>query len=638
MAFNRTTPIQQRLMRIILGTSGVVLLLTCTAFVTYELLTFRRTSVRELSVLGEIIATNSTAALAFDNQSDATEILAALRAERHIVAACLYDRDGRLFARYPADSPEGPFPPAPLADGYRFAAGRLVGFTPVVQARGSRRLGTLYLQSDLEAMYERLRLYGGIAILVITGSSLVAYTLSRKLQQQISRPILALAETARAVSDRQDYSVRAVKLDEDELGLLTDAFNHMLGQIEEQNLALQLAYDDLRQTQQLIMQQERLRAVGQMASGIAHDINNAISPAALYAESLLEREPDLSPRTRDYLTMIQRSLDDVAQTVSRLREFYRQREPLLALAPVAMNRLVEQAVELTRARWGDLSQQRGVLIEVKRELAPGLPVILGAESEIREALINLIFNAVDALSAGGIITVRTRLVGHHSAAGSTVARPLLCVEVTDSGPGMDEETKRRCLEPFFTTKGERGTGLGLAMVYGMVQRHNARIEIDSLPGRGTTMRLLFTLPDATVELPAEAAAGLRPRSPLRLLVVDDDPALLKSLGQTLAEDGHAIVACGGGQDGIDAFRAAQRAGRPFAAVITDFGMPQVDGAQVAAAVKSASPSTPVFLLTGWGQFFGTEEDLSSRIDRVLNKPPKLRELREALATVPAPAG
>lgn len=634
MATQRATPIQQRLMRIILGTSSVVLLLTCAAFVTYELVTFRQTSVRELSVLGEIIATNSTAALAFDNQADATETLAALRAEKHIVAACLYDKDGQLFSRYPAEAEESAFPAAPEAEGYRFADGHLSGFTPVTQVRGGQRLGTLYLKSDLEAMYERLRLYGGIALLVIAGASLVAYLLSRKLQRQISGPILALADTARAVSDRQDYAVRAVKDSDDELGLLTDAFNHMLGQIQEQNRALQLAYDNLRQTQQLIMQQERLRAVGQMASGIAHDINNALSPASLYTESLLEREPHLSARSRDYLTLIRRSLDDVAQTLRRLREFYRPREPFLPLMPVALNRLVEQAAELTRARWGDLSQQRGVTISVHLELAAGLPVILGAESEIREALINLIFNAVDALPGGGTIRLSTGLRDVTGAEGGPAPTRRVCVAVSDTGLGMDEETKRRCLEPFFTTKGERGTGLGLAMVYGTVQRHGATIEIDSAPGQGTTLRLLFPLPASELTLPAALPAELPPPSPLRLLVVDDDPALLKSLTRALVDDGHEVVACDSGRSGIEAFLAAQQSGHRFAAVITDLGMPEADGAQVARAIKGAAPATPVFLLTGWGENLAAEGATSPPVDRILNKPPKLRELREALASIP----
>ncbi len=631
MAF-QDKPIRQKLMAINLGTSGVVLLLTCTVFLAYDFLSFRQAALRQLSTLGDIIATNSTGVLAFANQGEATEILAALRAEPDIVSACLYTPDSQIFARYPAGLADADFPPSPGANGYRFEAGNLVGFTPVVQVKG-QRLGTLYLKSDMVALYDRLRLYAFIAILVIAGSSLVAYVLSRKLQQQISQPILALAETAQAVSDRRDYSVRARKFGEDELGLLTAAFNHMLGQIEEQNLALQQAYDDLRQSQQVITQQERLRALGQMASGIAHDINNAISPAALYAESLLERESNLSPRARDYLTTIQRAIDDVAQTVSRLRDFYREREPQLTLAPVSLNELAAQVAELTRAHWINIAQQRGVTLDLQLELMPTPPVVLGIESEIREALTNLVFNAVDAMPKGGTITIRTSLANERTEAHPSAPFLFAGVEVADTGVGMDEETQRRCLEPFFTTKGERGTGLGLAMVYGTMRRHDARIEIDSAPGHGTTIRLLFPLPTTTVELPLPAGRGPVTSAPLRLLVVDDDLVLLKSLAATLADDGHEIAAVGGGQAGIDTFLAALQSGRPFSAVITDLGMPHVDGRQVAGAVKAASPATPVFLLTGWGHAMAAEGEIPAHVDRMLTKPPKLRELREALASV-----
>src|SRR5438876_4143604 len=240
----KDTPIQRKLMTVILLTSGTVLLLTCAAFFAYEFLTYRRATVRELSTLGEILAANSTAALAFDNQADAKEILAALKAQRHIVSACLYDKAGGLFATYPENLPADAFPAAPEEDGYRFAHSYLAAFQPVVQ--GSKRLGTLYLKSDMGAMYERFRLYGGIAVVVIVVSLLVAYTLSRVLQQQISQPILALAETARAISDRRDYSVRATKLGQDEVGLLTDAFNQMLTQIHEQNGALRESEERVR--------------------------------------------------------------------------------------------------------------------------------------------------------------------------------------------------------------------------------------------------------------------------------------------------------------------------------------------------------------------------------------------------------
>jgi len=627
----QNTPIRRKLMGIILGTSAVVLLITCSAFVTQEYITFRRTAAQQLATLGEVIATNSTAALAFDNQEDATEILGALKAERHIVAACLYGPTQKIFAVYPANASLSLFPDRPEKDGYRFEGGHLVGFAPVAELKG-RRLGTLYLHSDMGAMYERLRWYVGVALLVVIVCGVVAYTLSRKLQQQISRPILALAETARAVSDRRDYAVRAEKLGEDELGLLTDAFNHMLGQIQQQNLALQQAYDNLRRTQQAITQQERLGALGQMASGIAHDINNAISPASLYIESLLAKELNLSPRAREYLTTIQRAIDDVAETVSRLREFYRPREAQLVLTPVDLNQMIDHVVDLTRVRWKNIAQQRGVVIEVKLDQAPELPPIVGVGSEIREALTNLIFNALDAMPEGGVLTLRTRFPQRAITRG-IADEPFVGLEISDTGIGMDEETKRRCLEPFFTTKGERGTGLGLAMVYGTLRRHQAQIEIESAVGQGTTMRLLFPLPPK--EMVPVANSIPSSHHPLhRILLVDDDRVLLRSVREALEEDGHEVTTANGGQEGIDLFFAGRSAGRPFAVVITDLGMPKVDGREVARVVKTASPKTAVLLLTGWGMRLTAEGDIPPGVDRVLNKPPKVRDLRAALSSLP----
>lgn len=231
-------PIRRKLITIILLTSLVVMILMCVSFFTYGFLTFRQAMLRQLSTIGEVIAANSTAALAFDNQDDAKEILVALKAERHIVAASLYDKEGKLFSKYPADLPPTAFPRAPGKDGYRFEHSSLDGFQPVVQG-DNRRLGTLYLKFDTGAvMHDWLRVSISIALAVIAVVILVAYLLSRKLQQQISKPILALAETAKAVYDRQDYSVRAKKIGEDELGLLTDAFNQMLGQIQARDAAL----------------------------------------------------------------------------------------------------------------------------------------------------------------------------------------------------------------------------------------------------------------------------------------------------------------------------------------------------------------------------------------------------------------
>ncbi len=397
--------------------------------------------------------------------------------------------------------------------------------------------------------------------------------------------------------------------------------------------ALESAYRELHTTQHALIQQERLRALGEMASGIAHDINNAISPVGLYVQSLLEREPGLSDKARNYLTTIQRAVDDVADTVARMRDFYRPREPELRLARVALNSLIQHVVELTRPRWSDVPQKKGLMIRLQLDLDEALPEIMGSEGEIRDALTNLIFNAVDAMPDGGTLTLRTR---QETSGRGTQIEKRVWVEVADTGVGMDEATRQRCLEPFYTTKGERGTGLGLAMVYGMVQRHSAELEIDSGVGQGTTVRVAF-IPHQPV-LPEDTLAprSVAPALDLRILLVDDDPFLIKSVSEVLEEDGHAVVTADGGENGINAFMAARLRGSPFDLVITDLGMPYVDGRKVAAAVKSASPGTPVVMLTGWGRRLIADKEIPTHVDRVLSKPPKLAELRAALAELTAP--
>lgn len=409
------------------------------------------------------------------------------------------------------------------------------------------------------------------------------------------------------------------------LGIIVDVTEYD-GELYE---ALQRAYDDLRNTRDAVMQHERLRVLGQMASGIAHDINNALSPVKLYLQLLLEDEPGLSEQSRSRLKTIRGAVDDVSETVARIREFYRLREPQLTLAPVNLNELVEQIVELTRPRWRDIPQQRGIAIETRAELDSAIPPILGTENEIREALTNLIFNAVDAMPTGGALTLRTGTSADDSG-GSNVRR--VYVEVTDNGSGMDEETRRRCLEPFFTTKGERGTGLGLAMVYGVMQRNNAGIEIESALGSGTTVRLRFGLAGRTPTSPDQPGPRTTPPSPLRILVIDDDPLVVEALRDTLARDGHQVATSEGGEAGLQRFHEALSRSETFDLVFTDLGMPHVDGSHVASAVKAESPSTPVVLLTGWGRRMVADGDMPPHVDRILSKPPDVTELRDIVAS------
>ena len=318
--------------------------------------------------------------------------------------------------------------------------------------------------------------------------------------------------------------------------------------------ALQGAYQDLRETQQTVMQQERLRALGQIASGIAHDINNALSPAALYTQSMLSHEPNLTDRSREQLAVIQRAIDDVARTVQRMRAFYMPRGLELTLAPVDLNQSVMQVIDLTRARWSNIPQERGVVMKVETES--------GTRSAGDPRRGERVARRVDQPAAE---RRRRDARGRHHRRCARASWPRddqVVVEVQDNGIGMSETTRSRCLEPFFTTKGERGTGLGLPMVFGMVQRHGGDLEIDSELGRGTTMRLIFpraptgmTVARTAARRTAEAAAPAADRR--------RSAAAAFSLRDALELDEHEVVTADGGQAGIDAFALAVKAGDHF---------------------------------------------------------------------------
>src|SRR5580704_2162095 len=586
----RNLSIKWKLTLIIMAATTVALLLISGAFTAYESITFRQAMSHDISTLAEIIGNQSTAALTYNDQPTATEILATLSAKKNIVAAGIY-KDGQLFARYPADAGEM-LPPNPRPGKPRFEDDYLVFAHPILL--NGETIGTIYLKSDSKQLHERLWRYAGIILLFMVASWAVTFLLSASLQKIISQPISHLAETARAVSKEKNYSVRAVKRSEDELGQLMDVFNEMLQQIQERDAALrqahdrlekrveertrdlqleiaerqraqealqkqlasmsllnqiaqaiserqdlsnilqavlrqveegalvdlggvfllepqsetltvaavrersegasaksgiepgmtlsldeaglarcrggetvyiadtgktdmemtrwlaaagmksavaapmmlegklfgillvarqvaesfvsaeceffrvlskhvalaahqarlhtelETAYNELRQTQQAVMQQDRLRALGQMASGIAHDINNALSPVVGFAGLLLAYEPNLSLSAKKQLNYIKTAGEDVAHIVARLREFYRHRGERESLVLVKLNQTVGQVVDMTRPRWRDMPQEKGLHVELNTDLAADLPDIPGIPSEIREALTNLI--------------------------------------------------------------------------------------------------------------------------------------------------------------------------------------------------------------------------------------------------------
>ncbi|MBE7211392.1 MAG: response regulator, partial [Gluconacetobacter diazotrophicus] len=402
----------------------------------------------------------------------------------------------------------------------------------------------------------------------------------------------------------------------DQKGLLEEAVRGRTRELED-TLAR------LRDTQGRMVQQERLSALGSMTAGIAHDFNNVLSLILGYSEMLRRSlaQPDGAATADLLLGTVITAAQDAARMFGRLREFYRPADQGQPRKMVDLNALVEQAAALTRPKWHGQALGQGATIRLRTELCPGLPLFLADAAELREMLTNLIFNAVDALPQGGEILLRTRAAGREEVA----------LEVRDTGTGMDEETRRRCLEPFFTTKGQKGTGLGLAMVYGTMQRHGGRIDLQSSPGLGTTFSFYFP---AEVKAPETAAtAPADAHHSLSILTVDDQPVLCEILAEHLTEDWHTVEMAADGREALEKFRA--KAGEhPYDLVITDRAMPNMNGEQLAAAIKAMAPDTRVILLTGYG---ATNDGglLPANIDMVVDKPVTRQALREAVARVMA---
>ena len=386
--------------------------------------------------------------------------------------------------------------------------------------------------------------------------------------------------------------------------------------LADANRQLTLALTQLRDAQQQFVAQERLRALGQMASGIAHDFNNALTPILGFADLLLQHPSLLADRDKllHYIRLIHLSAQDAAQIVRRLHEFYRRRRSGDVFLPLKLNALVRDTIELTAPRWRQQMQAAGVTITIQTDLGE-IPVIHGNEAELRDALTSLIFNAVDSLPQGGTVTIRTVLDGNR-----------VRLEVADTGTGLSAEARQHCFEPFYNTKGEHGAGLGLALVHGIIRRHEGDITVDSAPGVGTTFTVYLPLNISQLVLTQSSGAEPPPGN-AHILVVDDEPQLREVLLEFLKVDHHHVELAVAGADALEKFRPGK-----FDVVITDRAMPGMSGEQLAATIKLRSPTTPVIMLTGFGVQMQAEE-LPAGVDLVLSKPIGLDELRAALNRV-----
>jgi signal transduction histidine kinase/CheY-like chemotaxis protein len=384
------------------------------------------------------------------------------------------------------------------------------------------------------------------------------------------------------------------------------------------NRELEKALNELKSTQQQVIQQERLSAIGQMASGIAHDFNNALTPIVGFTDLLIENPAVLQSKveTQRCLAMLRTAAQDATSVVHRLREFYRPLESNEEFPVIDLTKIVEQAVSLTEPKWRRQAQANGVTIDVATRLE-NVPLVAGEESALREVLTNLIFNAVDAMPDGGLITVETATENDEA-----------IVRVTDTGAGMTEAVRQRCLEPFFSTKGALGTGLGLSMVYGIIERHRGKLEIQSEPGKGTTFIIRMPLAAPMSQKQPSAVDGAKADHALNVLVVDDEPRVREVLSAYLGCDGHRVTTASSGREGLQRFKTQR-----FDLVVTDRAMPEMSGDQMAGFIKQVNPNIPVVLLTGFGALIEVTGAQPKDVDVVLSKPISLSALRKTIESL-----
>jgi len=385
--------------------------------------------------------------------------------------------------------------------------------------------------------------------------------------------------------------------------------------LRESNMMLSDALCELKEMERRLIQEERMSALGQMASSIAHDFNNALMPISGLSEFLLMNPDKLDDKQELISTLkdIHASADRAREAVLRLREFYNSDETA-DFELIDVNKVFEKALALCEPKL-EKTAGKGA-IEIRRECGE-VPLIHGNETDLREAVKSVVVNSIEAMPQGGTIDCRSYLEGKY-----------IVMEVADTGIGMTPDVHRRCIDPFFSTKQGHGIGIGLSVAYGIVRRHRGNLEIRSEPGKGTKVRII--LPQVKVP---EAGAADKPGEPgdvghIRILVVDDDFWARTVLCRYLQGVGHTVETADTGSKGVEAFRSGQ-----FDFVITDKAMPDMSGEQVASFIGKSGKKVPVIMLTGFGEIMKDKGEMPEGVSRVMSKPVSMKELKKAICEI-----
>jgi len=644
----RNIPIRQKLIIVILLTSGAVLLLTCSAFITYEIITLHRGMLQGYMTRAKIIAANSTASLAFQNETDAAEVLGALRTDQRVIAACVYDGNGKIFARYPVNAQAGAFPAAPGESGFR--SGHLDVFCPVVQ--GERRLGTVYVQAELTDLAEHYHAYALLSAVIIAASLLLAYLLSRMLQKQVSVPILALAETAQAVSNKRDFSIRAEKMSSDELGSLTDAFNQMLAEIQNQDKAikklnagleqrifertaeLELTNQEVQEANQKLQELDKLKT--DFFANVSHELRTPLTLILAPVEALLAA-PEGSALRRETLQIVHNNASRLLQMVNGLLDFSK-----VAAKKMEAKREPLNILDLTRSiAWDFKGLMKQKNIELALSLNAGHPVVEMDRYLYERILFNLLSNAVKFTPKDGQISVDLYAIDDG-----------LTLTVTDTGIGISEEDQKNLFEKFHQVEGSatrrfEGTGLGLAMCKEFAQLLGGTVMIQSGAGKGSAFTMTCSAPRAKEKPAFVDFGGKKPLTPLveksptmkaqvnepvdrpKVLIAEDNPEMSDFVEGLLS----SFCAVRAAANGVEALALVRR-WRPDL-VLSDVMMPLMDGIRLTKEIKSDKEisATPVVLLTAMTDRESLMAGWQAGADDYLFKPFHPKELEARVKSI-----
>jgi len=643
--------IKTKLTGIIMLTSVITILVVCSAFLAYEVGTFRATLSDDMSILAEVIGNNSTATLIFDNRDDASLILSSLKAEKHIVAALIFRPDGEVFAEYHRSSIEKEnIRPLFQDKSIKFDNGYLYIYQPILIE--DEVLGTIYLKSDLEELHARFQRYLVIVIVVLLASLFLAFFLSSKLQRVISEPILHLAQIAKQVSDKKNYSIRATNPRGDkvpvEVGTLFNGFNEMIIQIQTRDVALQKAHDELeervkertkelereiqvrKQTEEdLLMARDKAieasRIKSEFLANMSHEIRTPMNGVIGMTELTLETE--LNEEQREFLNMVKASADSLLDVINEILDFSKIEAGKLELMSINFN---------LRDSFGDMLSSLSVRafkkkLELAYHILPDVPdALIGDPGRLRQILINLVGNAIKFTDSGEIV-VRVR----REAVNDTEA--VLHFAVTDTGPGIPQEKINVIFEAFTQADGSSsrrhgGTGLGLTISSQLVQLMGGRAWVESDPGHGSTFH--FTARFGLQKGPAAELISAGPESlhGVSVLVVDDNDTNRRILDETLINWKMNVVSVDCGQDSLNALERAHDARNPIEIVVLDVHMPEMDGFDVAKAIRGNSElsETKIIMLTSGGQLGDAAQCREIGVNAFLTKPVKQSDLLNAI--------